>query len=121
MTERNPEPKPQRRAERLVHFSLLAGLAVAAVLLLLGLLAGLIVGQPDRAAGPPSLSRLLRAASSGDARALMDLGLLTLMMTPLLRVAVLIVGWMLAGERQFVLVAAAVLALLSLSMLLGVG
>ena len=51
----------------------------------------------------------------------LDLGLLALMATPMLRVAVLALGWGLAGERRFAAVALAVLGLLGVGIALGVG
>lgn len=119
--EQKTTQKSERRAERLVHFSLLAGLALAAVLLALGLLVGLVRGEPETGGEPPALPQLVLAALGGNGQALMNLGLMALMVTPVLRVAMLILGWTAAGERRFALVALAVLALLSLSMLLGVG
>jgi uncharacterized membrane protein len=49
------------------------------------------------------------------------LGLLILIGTPVLRVAVLAVGWWMMGDRRFAAVALTVLALLGLSLALGLG
>jgi uncharacterized membrane protein len=107
--------------ERAVHFTLLVGLLASAALLLAGL--GRIVVAPE---SPPDLlhpaaSALLRAGLRGDGVALAELGLWVLVATPVLRVAVLLVGWAVAGEGRFAVVAAAVLALLAASAWLGLG
>ena len=61
---------------------------------------------------------LLPAAT---ASAWLDLGLLVLIGYAGLRVAVLVLGWGLAGERRFAAVALAVLGLLGVGIALGVG
>lgn len=120
MPSTDPPANGQRRVERLVHFSLLAGLVVAGLLLAAGLLAALVAGEADVDGRPASLPQLFQAALSGDGQALMQFGLLALMMTPLLQVAALALGWTASGERRFALVALAVLMLLILGLFLGV-
>ncbi len=51
----------------------------------------------------------------------MTIGLLILMLTPIARVIVLGVDWLLEGERLFAAVAATVLTLLAISVVLGTG
>lgn len=122
-----PQHDPQSHgitSERLrhwVHYSLLSGLVVSALLLTAGLVLALWRGEPRPGGPPPSLLRTVRGVLAGQPTAMLDLGLLALMITPVLRVAVLAVGWSLAGERRFGLTALTVLALLAASIWLGCG
>lgn len=86
----------QKRFSALVSRTLLAGVALSA-LLLLGGFAALLAG---REAAP-----LLRA------------GVLALLLTPAARVAMLIYGYLRGGENYFALASFAVLALLLISAL----
>jgi uncharacterized membrane protein len=115
------QAEDSHRLEHRVHRSLLAGLAVSGLLLVLGLGVALSRGGPRPEGPPPSLAAVLRGALRGDGVDLLDLGLLSLIGTPVLRVAVLAVGWMAAGERRFAAVAVVVLGLLGASLALGLG
>src|SRR5690348_12539708 len=106
---------------RWVHWSLLAGVIVSGTLLALGLLVTLVSGQPRPEGKPPDLQTLLRQAAHGEGVGLLDVGLMLLIATPVLRVAVLAAGWAVERQWRFAAVAAAVLALLGLSLVLGVG
>jgi uncharacterized membrane protein len=113
--------KREGSLERWVHWTLLAGAVLAGALALLGLAIVFVRHEflPD---GPPSsLGALIRGALVGDGTSIIDLGLLVLMATPLARVAILAIGWTLEGRRRFAVVALVVLALLSLSLVLGIG
>jgi uncharacterized membrane protein len=87
--------------------------------------AGLVVvvaaGQPRPLGPPDSVRELPGRAAAGSGVALIELGLLVLILTPALRVAVLAVGWTAAGDRRFAATATIVLALLGLSVWLGLG
>jgi uncharacterized membrane protein len=109
------------RLEHWVHRTLLMGLAFSTFLLGVGLALALLRGQPRPVGPPPSAAVLLWRAAGGDGSAWMELGLLVLMLTPVLRVAVLAFGWWLSGEKRFALVALVVLGLLGMSLALGVG
>jgi hypothetical protein len=104
-----------------VHWALLGGLAASGLLLAVGLVVALVGKSPRPEGPPPSIAALLRGAARGDGTDLMELGLLVLIATPVLRVAVLAAGWAREGEIRFATVAGAVLALLALSFVLGVG
>ncbi len=104
-----------------VHWSLLAGLVVSGCLLTVGLGLRLASG-PRPQEGPPSpVPSLVREALQGDGVALINLGLLTLIGTPMLRVVVLGIGWAREGDYRFAAVALIVLALLGLGLVLGLG
>lgn len=105
--------------EHVVHLTLRTGVIASGALLLLGLALLFTTHQP-RPEGPPAeLASLFWTALGADGLSIVNLALLLLMATPLARVAVLGVGWMLRGDRRFGLVALAVLALLALSVVMG--
>lgn len=110
----------ERQLEHWVHWTLLSGLAVSAVLLIIGMLAALVQENPTSEPRQP-LSDLVTAATAFDGQALTTLGLLVLMITPILRVVVLLVGWTWRRDWTFAAVAVVVLALLIVSLSLGVG
>jgi uncharacterized membrane protein len=68
-----------------------------------------------------SLVTLCREAGRFHGPAITTLGLLVLMVTPIMRVVVLLVGWAARRDWLFAAVALVVLALLILSLLLGAG
>jgi uncharacterized membrane protein len=113
-------PDRPARLEHWVHRSLLAGLAVSAALMVLGLALALARGGP-RSTAPRPLFDTMRGALRGEGVDLIDLGLLALIATPALRVTVLAVGWAAQGNRRFAAVALTVLGLLGLSLALGLG
>jgi hypothetical protein len=104
-----------------VHRSLLAGLTLSGVLLIVGLALALTRAQPRPEGPPPPMAAVARGVVAGNGADLMALGLLALMATPVLRVAVLGLGWGMEREWWFLAVAAVVLGLLGLSLALGLG
>jgi uncharacterized membrane protein len=115
------EPTKTDPLARAVHVSLLTGSVVSAILFVVGLTIALTTGKarPDV---PPQLdTTLFRAALHFDAVPLLDLGLLSLMLTPLVRIIILAGGWALRRDFRFALVALVVLLLLIASLLKGVG
>ena len=117
----NSDAGQAQRLQRWVHRSLVAGLLASALLLAGGLLAATMARQPDEGEAPQSLAVLVRSALRGEGAALMTLGILVLMATPILRVGVLAAGWSLEGERRFACIAGSVLILLGASLYLGLG
>lgn len=111
----------KRRLGRRIHHVLLVGVIVSAVLLAAGLALTLLTGTPVGADAPPPFGVLLAGVLHGDSRSLLVAGLLVLMATPLVRVAVLAASWAAMGDRRFAAVATAVLVLLALSLTIGVG
>ena len=114
-----PDPSPRLRSA--IHHVLRAGVVASGVLLVAGLAAVWIGGEALPDGLPPHFGAVVRGALQADGTSLFALGLLVLMSTPVVRVAVLSVGWLLEGDRRFAAVAAAVLAILLVSMALGVG
>lgn len=109
------------RMDRWVHRTLLAGVLLSGLLLAIGLTVNLVGGARDQTGAPSPIETLPAAALGGDGMALIDLGLLTLIGTPILRVVVLALGWLLERDIPMAAVAIAVLALLILGMALGLG
>jgi len=117
------QPNAEKRLARVVHRTLLAGVAASGVLLLLGLTLVFSQHQPRPEGLPPPFGKLAATSLDGNGLSILYLALLLLMATPILRVAVLAVGWALGwardGDRRFALVAVLVLGLLFLSIWLG--
>lgn len=103
-----------------VHRILLGGVVLSGGLLLAGLVILLVTDQP-LPEGSPSLAVVFRQAVQGNGVGLLELGLLILMATPVLRVGVLALGWWRLGNRRFAVVALGVLVLLGVSLALGLG
>jgi uncharacterized membrane protein len=107
--------------EHWVHRTLTGGVVVSGVLLLLGLVLTLAHDEPRPAGPPPGLGAVLRGVAHGEGLALIYLGLLALVATPVLRVAVLALGWLVLGPRWLAGVALVVLGLLVVGIVLGTG
>jgi hypothetical protein len=106
--------------EKVVHWTLLGGVIASAGLLAYGLVLVLASHAP-RAEAVHDPGALLRLALRGNGVAVLDLGLIVLMLTPAARVVVLGLGWLVRRQWHMALVAVAVAALLSLSIALGAG
>lgn len=104
--------------EKVVHWVLLVGLLLSVALMLVGLVLGLArhAGLPNGVVAPADL---WGALLSGEAGAFLTLGLLTLIVTPFVRVAGSLVAFALERDLRYVLVSAAVLTAMCLSVLLG--
>ncbi|HJT36269.1 MAG TPA: DUF1634 domain-containing protein [Pirellulales bacterium] len=112
---RNTDP---HRLDHWVHRTLLVGLTVSGVLLAVGLTTMLAQGH-EHAPQYESFPTLLRDAARLRGSAVTTLGLLALMMTPILRVVVLLAGWAVERDWRFAGVALAVFVLLCVSLTLG--
>jgi uncharacterized membrane protein len=125
-------PEAGLRIERIISTLLRAGVAGSLVVILVGLVT-MFVQHPSHLQAPADLARLTRYGAdfprtlrgvgegllAGQGPAVAAAGLLLLILTPILRVAVSIVMFVLEKDRPFVLITAAVLAALVLSFLLG--
>lgn len=106
------------RLDHWVHRTLLAGLIVSGLLLVVGLTVMLVQGHEQAPKSEPFLT-VLRDSARFNGPAVTTLGLLALMITPIVRVAVLLVGWTIERDWRFAGVALAVLVLLCMSLTLG--
>ncbi len=111
-----------RRREDCIGLLLWAGVTGAGVMLLVGLVGFFVHGSQEgtdllRRGPAPSPLLLLRGLAHGDPLAFLQLGILLLILTPVLRVAMTV--WLFAaeGDGVFVGIAAVVLVVL----LLGLG
>lgn len=114
-------PDMSRRLEHWVHYSLLVGLVLSGTLLAGGLAVDWFSPEPARPLQPRTLLETVSGALGGNARALMNLGILALMATPLVRVIILAIGWMTERQWRMAAVATTVFALLAASLMLGLG
>jgi uncharacterized membrane protein len=112
---------PPARLSWAVHISLLSGLLISAGLLILGATRILTLHESRAEQQPAGVVSILANAKAGDGVAILNLGLLILMLTPVLRVAVLAVGWLIDREWRFGVIAVCVFALLMTSLILGTG
>jgi uncharacterized membrane protein len=103
---------------RAVHWTLLSGLTASVLLLLSGGIMLVVRPQAEQKPGAVVAPFAIRAAQ-GDGAALLELGLVILMLTPVARVLVLAVGWLIRRDWTFGLIACCVLALLAMSLLFG--
>jgi uncharacterized membrane protein len=106
---------------RAVHLSLLSGLLVSGALLILGTTLAIKSHASQPKGGPGSVETIVSQAVHGNGIAILNLGIFVLMLTPILRVMVLGVGWLLEREWRFAAIAFIVLALLATSVVLGTG
>lgn len=114
------------QVERTVGALLRGGVLLAAAVTALGGLA-FLVGHAGDAVGyhqfrgePPALSSLggiLRGALALDSRALIQLGLLLLIATPVARVALSLVGFVMERDRKYQVITLVVLGILVWSLL----
>ena len=127
-----PDPGVMLRIERIIRWLLLGGVAISMATALLGL-ALMILHHPEYlrsavdlqrltapgVAFPHTLADVARGIAEGRGEAIVALGLLLLIATPILRVAVSLVGFALQRDRVFTALSAFVLLVLAISFLLG--
>jgi uncharacterized membrane protein len=111
------EVEQEHRLAHTVSWTLLVGLSASAALMVLGWLLSLRQTPSEN----PRDTGLLTRAVHGDATAILECGLIVLMLTPVARVLILAVGWAMRRDWTFSLIAFWVLALLALSVVLGTG
>jgi uncharacterized membrane protein len=109
----------ENQVDHLIHYTLLTGVSVSAILLVAGLFIVLVRGTPRPEVAPP-LSEILRQAFMANGVDLIYLGLLLLMITPVMRVLMLIYGYARIGWWRFALISLLVLLLLATGFALGI-
>lgn len=109
----------ENQIDHLVHYTLLAGVSMSAILLMAGLLIVLVRGTPRPEVAPP-LREILRQAFMANGVDLIYLGLLLLMITPVVRVMMLVYGYARIGWWRFASISLLVLLLLGVGFALGI-
>lgn len=115
-----------RQAELIISNVLRGGVLVSAAVTLLGVIlfylrsAGSAQGLIDHPY-PHTLGAVGNGLAKGDPLAIVTLGLLLLLATPVIRVAVSIVAFALEHDRRYVVITSLVLAILLVSFFLGKG
>jgi uncharacterized membrane protein len=113
-----------RQAELIISNVLRGGVSASAAIILLGVvlfyLRALTSGHtPSVKPFPTSLPAVWSGLAHGDPLAIIALGLLLLLATPVVRVAVSIVAFALEGDRRYVIITTLVLLILIASFVLG--
>jgi uncharacterized membrane protein len=111
-----------RQAEVVISQVLRGGVILSAGIIGLGALDFFLHGgHAPAAAVPYTLTSVWQGVLHGDPLAIIMLGLLVLLATPVLRVAVSILAFALEGDRRYVVITTIVLLILVISFLLGKG
>ncbi len=137
MPEKSPTVSPaasavMKRVELLISWLLVGGVALSMATVLLGL-ALMFLHHPQYlksaadlqrltapgAAFPNTMGDVARGVVAGRGQAVVALGLLLLIATPILRVAVSLLGFALLRDRAYTVICAVVLIVLLISFLLG--
>ena len=113
-----PPETAQIFVERLVERLILVAIGVSVTLMLLGVALGLAAGD-GLADAVLAVFGLPEALMSWEPAAYLSLGLIVLMATPFIRVVGALVVFAMERDRWYVLVTAAVLAVMCLGVLLG--
>ncbi len=114
-----------RRLETIIGQLLRSGVLLAAATVFAGGVFYLIQHHADKvnyhtfAAGAPitrSVSGILQAVAHGESTAIIQMGLLLLILTPIARVGIAIVGFLLERDRLYAVVSLIVLLILAFSL-----
>ena len=115
-----------RRLETIIGNLLRAGVLLAAATVFAGGVLYLVQHHADRidyhtfvagAASTRSVSGILQSAARGGSESIIEAGLLLLILTPIARVAVAMVGFLLERDRLYAVVSLIVLAILAFSLM----
>jgi uncharacterized membrane protein len=125
-------PTIMKRVELLISWLLLGGVILSMATVLLGMLLSFVhhpeyltsAGDLHRltapgAAFPCTLADVARGVLAGRGQAVVAVGLLLLIATPILRVAVSMIGFLLLRDRTYTVISAIVLIALLISFLMG--
>jgi len=116
-------PRNESRGDplgRLVHWTLLGGVMASAALLICGL-SMMFAQGPPRVDAMHGFGRLIPRALAGEGIAIVNLGLIALMLTPASRVVVLTIAWATRRQWRMAAIGSTVAALLAFSVALGAG
>jgi uncharacterized membrane protein len=121
MTSEGARKRRVRQAELLISHVLRGGVVLSAVIIAIGMLA--VVTDRGSRTSPPapldSLAGVWQGIQVGNPLAVIMAGLLVLLATPVLRVAVSVVAFALEGDLRYVTITCLVLLVLLASFVLG--
>ena len=103
---------------RYIRIVLLVGMLLSVTVMVIGLLM-LALSEGTWEAAPLSLPEILEGIMNGNPIAVIDLGIIMLIATPLTRVIAALVAFALNREFRFVLVALMVLAVVGIAIVVG--
>lgn len=108
------------KTENLISWLLRLGVGISATLAVIGMIV-IVIHHPAHVTGQPmhNLAEVMASIDAGHGQGIAMLGLLLLIATPVMRVAVSIVLFARAHDLTYVLITATVLLLLMLSFALG--
>ncbi|HIE16889.1 MAG TPA: DUF1634 domain-containing protein [Dehalococcoidia bacterium] len=120
MSKDSAEPKRGRHyVDSWLSLSLKTGVVVSLALTMLGLILAIIAGIEE--AGPPvSSGQLLQELSELEATAVITLGVIILLLTPILPVLIVMVAFLREKDRLYLGISAVVLCFLAVSFILAV-
>jgi uncharacterized membrane protein len=118
------QPATTHRQEHIMGALLRIGVIIAAMVVLTGGVLYLIqhgAEHPDyrqfhESGNLRSVSGIMRSASKGDSRGIMELGLLLLVLTPISRIVLSAVGFIVQRDRMYAVITLIVLAALIFSL-----
>jgi uncharacterized membrane protein len=117
----NAHPEPSERVERILSTLLRTGVLISLGLVALGLIIAFAQSdvRPGEGAAHTSIAAIVSGLAHLRGAAFIMLGLLTLIATPVLRVAMSILVFIAERDRAFALITALVLTLLLFSFVVG--
>jgi uncharacterized membrane protein len=116
-----------RQAELVISYVLRGGVLLSAAIILGGIVLYYVqtFSHPGRSGASPSfphtLGRVWQGLAQGNPQAIIVLGLLVLLATPVVRVAVSVIAFLLERDWRYVVITSLVLLILLLSFFLGKG
>ncbi|MGB9773528.1 MAG: DUF1634 domain-containing protein [Bacteroidota bacterium] len=108
------------KTERLISRALLSGVLLSSFIMLYGLIL-YFSGHTVHPVKSPSMSEVIVHFHPLDSTSVLFMGVIVLMLTPVVRVILAIVGFAKEGEGRFVLVSIGVLLILLFSMMFSIG
>jgi uncharacterized membrane protein len=102
---------------RLVGFALTSGVVLSLVILAFGSI--LFLMHPVPQAAPGSIPNILRGVARLDPVATINLGLLVLILTPVLRIIAALIAFAMERNLRYVIISVTVLTILAVSALTG--
>ncbi len=119
-TEAEEEAESRRKLNQVIHSMLIVGLAVSTIVIFLGLSIGEVLHRPlpSRVRG---FQQILVGLERGSPSSFLDLGILLLIATPILRVVGSLIEFVNRRDWRYAVITSMVLLILAVSVLVGRG